>query len=146
MTLLAQEAIRLDCQAGDRADAVRQCGAALIAAELVDAPYVDAMLEREATLSTYLGEGFALPHGTNESRAHVRRAGIAVLRFPDGVDWDGARVDVAVAVASASDEHVTILGQLAGVLADPDSAARLRAATDPADVLELLSLEGAPAG
>jgi mannitol PTS system EIIA component len=141
MTLLVEEAIRLDCRAADRLDAVRQCGAALLEAGSVEPPYVDAMLEREHTLSTYLGEGFAMPHGTNESRRHVRRAGLAVLRFPDGVDWDGEDVRVAVAVASASDEHVTILSRLASVLSDPDRAAQLRGADDPGVVLELLSLE-----
>jgi mannitol PTS system EIIA component len=40
---------------------------------------VDAMIEREQTLSTSLDEGFANPHGTDASRVHVRRAGLAVL-------------------------------------------------------------------
>jgi mannitol/fructose-specific phosphotransferase system IIA component len=144
MSLLSEGAIQLDCSAADRLDAVRRSGAALVGAGLVDAAYVDAMVEREQTLSTYLGEGFAMPHGTNDSRRHVRRAGLAVLRFPDGVDWDGPRVSVAVAVASASDEHVAILAALAGVLADPERAERLRTATDPRVVLDLLSLEAAP--
>lgn len=145
MSLLAEDAIRLDCRAADKLDAVRQCGAALVEAGHVEPAYVDAMLEREHTLSTYLGEGFAMPHGTNESRRHVRSAGIAVLRFPDGVDWGGEQVDIAVAVASASDEHVAILAQLAGVLADPERAARLRGADDPAEVRSLLTFEGGDA-
>ena len=143
MSLLAEHAIRLHCHAVDRLDAVRQSGAVLLDGGYVDPPYIDAMVERELTLSTYLGEGFALPHGTGDSRAHVRRAGLAVLRFPDGVDWDGPHVSVAVAVASASEEHVEILAALASVLADPDHAERLRAAEDPRTVLDLLSLEGA---
>jgi mannitol/fructose-specific phosphotransferase system IIA component len=144
VSLLTQAAIRLDCNAADRLDAVRQCGAVLLEAGYIDAPYIDAMVERENTLSTYLGEGFSMPHGTNDSRRHVRRAGLAVLRFPAGVDWGGERVSVAVAVASASDEHIAILGRLATVLSDPESAARLREASDPEVVLDLLSFEGAP--
>ena len=61
MTLLTRESIRLDCRAADRFDAVRQCGGALVEAGYVDRPYVDAMLERETTLSTHLGEGFVSP-------------------------------------------------------------------------------------
>jgi mannitol PTS system EIIA component len=141
MSLLRPESIRLDCSATDRFGVVRQCGAVLLEGGYVDAPYVDAMVEREQTLSTYLGEGFAIPHGTNASREHVREAGIAVLRFPAGVDWEGEDMRVAVAVASASDEHVAVLRELATVLADPESAARLRDATDPAVILELLSVE-----
>jgi mannitol PTS system EIIA component len=141
MTLLRPEAIRLDCRAADRFDAVRQCGGVLVEAGHVADAYVDAMVEREHTLSTYLGEGFAIPHGTDASREHVRHAGLAVLRFPAGVDWDGYEVRVAVGVASASDEHVAVLRELATVLADPERAARLRDATDSAVVLELLSVK-----
>jgi mannitol PTS system EIIA component len=141
MSLLRPESIRLDCRAADRFDAVRQCGAILVEGGYVDDAYVDAMVERERTLSTYLGEGFAIPHGTNASREHVRHAGLAVLRFPGGVDWEGEDMRVAVAVASASDEHVTVLRELATFLADPERAARLRDATDPAVVLELLSVQ-----
>jgi PTS system mannitol-specific IIA component len=57
------------------------------------------------------------------------------------VDWEGEDMRVAVAVASASDEHVAVLRELATVLADPERAARLREATDPAVVLELLSVQ-----
>jgi mannitol/fructose-specific phosphotransferase system IIA component len=137
--LLDRDAVRLGLRASDRFDAIAQAGRALVEIGAVDAPYVDAMSEREQSLSTYLGEGFALPHGTDASRTHVRRPAIAVLQFPDGVDWGGQPVHVAIAVASASDEHVQILAQVAGVISDPASAERLRDATDPAEVLELLA-------
>jgi mannitol/fructose-specific phosphotransferase system IIA component len=137
-SLLDPTAIHLGLRAGDRFEAVAQAGRALVEIGAVEEPYVDAMLERERGLSTFLGEGFALPHGTDASRVHVRRPAIAVLQFPDGVGWDGERVLVAIAVASASDEHVRILAEVAGVITDPDSAEQLRMATDPRTVLELL--------
>src|SRR5438105_9758665 len=136
--LLEAEAVRLGLHATDRFDAVAQAGRVLLDIGAVDAPYVDAMAERERSLSTFLGEGFALPHGTDASRAHVRHPAIAVLQFPDGVDWGGVTVQVAIAVASATDEHVRILAQVANVIADPDRAQQLRAATEPDAVLELL--------
>jgi mannitol/fructose-specific phosphotransferase system IIA component len=137
--LLEAEAVRLGLHATDRFDAVAQAGRVLLDIGAVDAPYVDAMAERERSLSTYLGEGFALPHGTDASREHVRRPAIAVLQFPDGVDWGGQPVQVAIAVASASDEHVRILAQVANVISEPGQAERLRQATEPDDVLELLA-------
>jgi mannitol/fructose-specific phosphotransferase system IIA component len=138
-SLLEPKAIRLGLRAGDRFDAVAQAGEVLLDIGAVDAPYLDAMVEREQSLSTFLGEGFALPHGTDASRAHVRRPAIAVLQFPEGVDWGGQPVQVAIAVASATDEHVRILAQVAGVISDPGRARQLRAARDPADVMELLT-------
>ena len=136
--LLETDAIRLGLRAADRIDAVEQAGAVLLDIGAVERPYVAAMVERELSLSTFLGEGFALPHGTDASRTHVRRPAIAVLQFPDGVDWEGQRVQVAIAVASATDEHVRILSELAGVISDPERAERLRSATEPREVLELL--------
>jgi PTS system mannitol-specific IIC component len=139
--LLEANAIRLGLRATDRWDAVAQAGQALLEIGAVAPPYIEAMVEREQSLSTYLGEEFALPHGTDASREHVHRPAIAVLQFPEGVDWDGPTVRVAIAVASATDEHVRILAEVATVISDPDQAQRLRTATDPDAVLELLSRE-----
>jgi PTS system mannitol-specific IIC component len=137
--LLEPGAVRLGLRAADRWDAVAQAGRALLDIGAVREPYLDAMVEREQSLSTFLGEGFSLPHGTDESRVHVVRPAIAVLQFPDGVDWDGPSVQVAIAVASATDEHVRILAQLAGVISDPEAAQQLRGATEVDAVLALLA-------
>lgn len=136
--LLDARAVRLGLRAADRWDAVAQAGEVLVQIGAVQPAYRDAMAERERSLSTFLGEGFALPHGTDASREHVRRPAIAVLQFPDGVDWDGPPVKVAIAVASATDEHVAILASVAGVISDPGQAERLRTTTDVDEVLALL--------
>jgi Phosphoenolpyruvate-dependent sugar phosphotransferase system, EIIA 2/pfkB family carbohydrate kinase len=86
-----------------------------------------------------VGEGVAIPHGTLDSKAAVRRDALAVLRFPDGVDWDGHAVNVCVAIAALSDGHVDLLAELAEILLDPDRAAALRAATEPDQVVRLLT-------
>jgi len=137
--LLEPQAVRLGLRAADRMDAVAQAGEVLLEIGAVEPPYLEAMVERERSLSTFLGEGFALPHGTDASRTHVRRPAIAVLQFPDGVDWGAGQVQVAIAVASASDEHVRILAEVASVISDPERARQLRMASDPRDVLELLT-------
>jgi mannitol PTS system EIIA component len=136
--LLTSDAIRLQERAGSRDEAIRRCGEVLVSVGAVSGEYVDAMLARERSVSTYIGEGVAIPHGTLNSKENVRRDALAVLRFPDGVDWDGNDVRVCVAIAAAGDGHIDILASLAEVLMDPDQAQRLRNATDPADVLELL--------
>jgi PTS system mannitol-specific IIA component len=139
--LLGRDAIRLDERAGSRDEAIRRCGAVLVDIGAVDPVYVQAMLAREQSVSTYIGEGVAIPHGTLNSKESVRRDALAVLRFPDGVDWDGFDVRVCVAIAAAGDGHVDILAQLAEILMEPDQAARLRDATGVDDVLDLLVME-----
>jgi mannitol/fructose-specific phosphotransferase system IIA component len=91
-------------------------------------------------MSSYLGEGFALPHGTDESRRHVRRAAVAILQFSEPVPWeDDEEALAALAVAATSDEHDGILAALARVLVDEDTAERLRTTDDVDEVLELLA-------
>lgn len=137
--ILEPSAVRLGLVARDKADALRQCGEVLVEIGAASAAYADALLEREESVSTYIGEGVAIPHGTNESREHIQRAAIAYLQFPEGVDWDGSQVHVCIAIASRSEEHVDILQSLATVLMDPESAAALREASSIDDVMALLS-------
>ena len=139
--LLAPASIRLDAVAADRDDAIRQAGAALIAVGAVDPSYVDAMLERENSVSTYVGEGVAIPHGTLAGKDAVKDDAIVVLRFPDGVDWDGNPVSVAVGIAAKGNGHIALLSQLAMVLLDPEKAAALRDATTADRVYELLAAD-----
>jgi len=137
--ILEPSAVRLGLVARDKADALRQCGDVLVEIGAASAEYADALLEREESVSTYIGEGVAIPHGTNESREHIERAAIAYLQFPQGVDWDGNEVHVCIAIASRSEEHVDILQSLATVLMDPESAAALREASSIDDVVALLA-------
>lgn len=139
--LLTVDAIRLHERAGSRDEAIRRCGAVLVEVGAVHPVYVDAMLAREQSVSTYIGEGVAIPHGTLHSKESVRRDALAVLRFPDGVDWDGNDVRVCVAIAAAGDGHVDILASLAAVLMDPADAEALRTATDADQVIRLLTKE-----
>jgi PTS system mannitol-specific IIA component len=137
--LLDERAIRLDQHASDRDDAIRACGEVLVDVGAVEPAYVDAMLERERSISTYVGEGVAIPHATLAGKSAVRRDALAVLRFPDGVDWGGEPVVVCVAIAAIGDGHVEILSELAQILLEPDRARELRDATRPGDVLRLLA-------
>jgi mannitol PTS system EIIA component len=137
--LLTRDAVRLAERAADRDEAIRRCGEVLLEIGAVDRSYVDSMLARERSISTYVGEGVAIPHGTNAGKDAVHRDALAVLRFPDGLDWGGQPVSVCVAIAAKGDGHTAILGELADILLDPDRARALREATEPEQVLELLA-------
>jgi PTS system mannitol-specific IIA component len=137
--LLDRRAVRLAERAAGRFEAVSRCGEVLVELGAVAPEYVGAMVEREQDVSTYVGAGVAIPHATAAGKAHVRRDALAVLRFTEPIDWAGAEVSVCVAIAALGDGHLDLLADLAEVLMDPDRAARLHAATEPEDVLRLLS-------
>ena len=89
------------------------------------------------TLQPELRHNF-VPHGTLEGKSAVRRDALAVVRFPETVDWGGNPVTVCVAIAAQGDGHVDILAELAEILMDEDRAEALREATDPDEVLQIL--------
>jgi PTS system mannitol-specific IIA component/phosphocarrier protein FPr len=137
--VLVRGAVRLAQHAHDKWDALRQSGALLEELGVVDEGYADAILDRETQISTYMGEGVAIPHGTDQARALVRRTALGFLQYPDGVDWDGETVYLCIPIAASGDEHVGVLSALAEILVDDESAAALRTATDVDDVLALLN-------
>lgn len=140
--VLPAEGIRLGLSATDKWDAIRQCGAVLLELDAVEPGYPETMLEREKSVSTFIGEGVAIPHGTDESRALVKNTTLAVLQFPGGVDWDGQSATICVAIAAKGNEHVQVLSALAQILMDPAQAERLRTSSNPDEVRTLLDSIG----
>jgi mannitol/fructose-specific phosphotransferase system IIA component len=139
--MLTRDGVRLGLTARDRTDAIRITGELLLDIGAVEAPYVDAMHEREEILSSYVGEAFALPHGTDQSRAYITRSSVVFLQFPAGVDWAGEKVRACIGIAARSNEHTDVMARLANVLLDPGKAEVLRSTTNPEDVLGILEPE-----
>lgn len=139
--LLTTEAVRVGLGAVSRSEAIQQAGELLVQIGAVDPAYVDAMHEREAALSSYVGEDFALPHGTDASRKYINRPAVAFLQFPQGIDWDGESVRACIAIAARSDEHTEVMARLAQILLDADKAELLRTTDQPQDVIDLLDPE-----
>ncbi len=139
--LLPPAGVRLGLASTDRGDAIRQAGKLLVDLDAVEPGYADAMPVREEMMSSYVGEGFAIPHGTDDARALVKRAALVFLQFPDGIDWDGQTAHVVIGIAAAADEHMAVMQNLAMILLDPEQAGLLRTTSDVADVIALLDPE-----
>ncbi|MBF6223136.1 PTS mannitol transporter subunit IICBA [Nocardia abscessus] len=136
--VLALDSIVLSGQAGTRADAINEAGRLLVAVGAVDASYVDSMHEREQSVSTYMGNGLAIPHGTNGAKAGVRHTGISLVRYPEAIDWNGKPVEFVIGIAATGDDHLALLNRVAQVFVNGDQVARLRAARTPSEVKEVL--------
>jgi phosphocarrier protein FPr len=132
--VLTAEAVQVGAAAADQAEAIDRVGALLVAQGLVTTAYVNAMHAREAIVSTYLGNGIALPHGTSEAQREVIRTGLAVVQFPAGVPWGDEPARLVIGLAANADEHIAILSRLAGILDDEALCERLGRATDPAEI------------
>ncbi|MBV9789331.1 MAG: PTS sugar transporter subunit IIA [Chloroflexi bacterium] len=140
MGIVSPETVRIGGQASDKADAIRQAGELLVQGGCVEPGYVEGMLAREATMSTYLGNGVAIPHGQNANRAQIRRTGISVLQLPDGVEWEpGEQAYLVIGIAASADEHVGVLSNLAEIIEDPDTTMQLARVTDPHEIVQRLN-------
>lgn len=89
--LICAERIRLQQRATDKTSAIRAAGRLLADTGCIDPAYIDSLLRRETVANTFLGHGVAIPHGMGEDRHLIRQTGIAVLQFPDGLEWHRAR-------------------------------------------------------
>lgn len=142
MSILSENRIQLQATASDKSDAIRQAGMLLVNSGCVKPGYVDGMLAREETMSTYLGNGVAIPHGQFENIADIVQTGISVLQLPEGVEWEeGEMAHLIIGIAAQSDDHISILSNLAEAIEDEDVAAELAQTNDPSVILSYLNRE-----
>ncbi len=136
--LLPESSVVLTGTATSRDDAITEAGQLLVAVGAVDTAYVDAMHERETSVSTAMGNLLAIPHGTNEAKDSIHRSAMSFVRYPDGLDWNGKPVKFVVGIAGAGNEHLPLLGKIAKVFADKEKVAELEAAQTAGDVQRIL--------
>ena len=138
---LTQEQIFLGLKAEDKDAAIRFAGEQLVKAGFVLPSYVDAMFEREKLVSTYLGEGIAVPHGTVEAKDAVLKTGVVVCQYPEGVrftDEDDGVAKLVIGIAAKNNEHVQVVAAITNALDSEEAIATLTSTTDVNKVLELL--------
>ncbi|WPF81820.1 PTS mannitol transporter subunit IICBA [Sanguibacter sp. 4.1] len=137
--VLALDSIVLEGRAATRDAAIEEAGQLLVAEGAVPDAYVLAMHDRERSVSTYMGNGLAIPHGTDEAKRLVLRTAISYVRYPASVTWDGERrAEFVVAVAGTGDDHLRVLSRLAKIFVDPEQVEQLRLAQTPEQVHALL--------
>lgn len=136
--LLYRKNIQTRCVPAPQKEVIRQVGQMLVDSGYVEPPYVEAMLEREKTFSTFMGNGLALPHGVEEAKKDIKASGIAVMTFPEGTDWGGNTVKIVIGIAGVGDEHLQILSVIADKMMDADTSEKL-AAADVDTIYSLLS-------
>ena len=139
MLELSESNIHLNASAADKQQAIEMAASALIQADNVENGYLQGMLAREQQTSTFLGNGIAIPHGTLDTRSMVKKTGVQVFQFPQGIEWgEGNIAYVVIGIAARSDEHLSLLRQLTRVLSDEDTAEKLAKITDVAEFRAIL--------
>lgn len=119
-------------------DAIHEAGALLVRAGAVREAYVDSMFDREASVSTYMGNFLAIPHGTNDAKESIIRSAVSLVRYAETIDWNGQQVRFVVGIAGINNEHLKILQKIAIVFSDEEEVQKLSDAVTAEDIFRLL--------
>ncbi|SFE38540.1 PTS system, mannitol-specific IIA component [Paenibacillus algorifonticola] len=138
MTILSTDKVKLNVQVNDKYEAIRLAGQLLVEAGHVPASYVDKMIEREELLSTYIGGGLAMPHGTNDSKSLIHSTGMSILIVPGGVDFGGDEpAKLVIGLAAVGDDHLNILTSVAMLVSEEDDMERILNASSEAELIAI---------
>ncbi len=129
-TLLEKKNIVLGCKTVTPEEAIRACGRLMVESGYVDEAYIQGMLDREASFSVAIGSHVAIPHGTNDVKPLIRRTGVVVMTYPDGIDWNGDKVKLVVGIAAKGEEHLEVLGRIVAIASTDEDTDKLVASAD----------------
>lgn len=139
-TLLNEGNILLGLESESKEEAIIRAGELLFNNGYTKYEYIDSMLERENIISTYIGLGIAIPHGTESGKSEVEKAGIIVLQYPKGIKFGTQTAYLLIAVAAKHDEHLEIISSIAKSLEDIELIEKIKTTTNPKDILKAFNL------
>ncbi|MCR8659396.1 PTS sugar transporter subunit IIA [Paenibacillus endoradicis] len=140
MSILSVEKINVHAPIKTKEEAIKLVGQMLVDAGHVPANYIDKMLEREQLVSTDLGGGLAMPHGTNEAKSLIISTGISILTVPEGIDFGGDEpARLIIGLAAIGDDHMDVLTNVAMLVSDEEEFEKIITSTDPNELLEIFN-------
>lgn len=134
--ILVAEGIKTGLKSVSKVEAIKAAGTLLNELGYVDEEYIPAMVKRDEVASVYMGLGIAIPHGTTDAKNRVKKSGIVVLQYPDGVDFDGEKAELVIGIAGVGDEHLAILGKITECLDDADLLETLKTTNNVDTILK----------
>lgn len=136
--ILVRDGVKLNQRPVSKEEAIQAAGELLAELGYVDRSYVDAMQEREKLVSTYMGMGVAIPHGTSEAKESVKKTGIVLIQYPEGVSFGDEKAQLVIGIAGIGDEHLDLLSRICEMLEDEEVLETLKTTEDVDWILERL--------
>ncbi|GAA0179659.1 PTS mannitol transporter subunit IICBA [Clostridium sediminicola] len=125
-TILRKENIKLNMDTVDKTEAIKMAGRLLVNGGYVEEDYIEAMIQREEVVTTYIGNNLAIPHGIGEAKKHIKKSGIVVLQYPKGVSFGNGNIaNLVIGIAGKGDEHLMILSNIASALENEEDVQKL---------------------
>lgn len=137
--ILSKDSIILNCKPCTSDEAIVAVGNVLKDKGYVEAPYIDGMIRRDHDVSTYIGNDLAIPHGVYDVKDFVNDTGLAVMIYPDGVEWNGSKARIVIGIAAKGDDHMEILSNIALKLCEMDTVNDLVACNNVDHIWDVLT-------
>jgi PTS system mannitol-specific IIA component len=136
--ILTPETIELKASVGNQEEAIRRAGTLLVENGHVEERYIDSMFEREKSVSTFMGNAVAIPHGTGDSKQWVTRSGLSIITVPEGVEYgDGDVAKLVIGIAGKGDEHLDILSRISLVVSEEENVEKIVQAETKEELLAI---------
>lgn len=136
MSVLSVNKVKLNASARNKEEAIRLAGQLLVDAGHAAPDYIGKMLEREETLSTYMGGGLAIPHGTQGSKGLISSTGLSIVQLPEGVDFgDGEKAHLVIGIAAVGNEHLDILTNVAMICSEEENMEQILKAETAEEII-----------
>jgi PTS system mannitol-specific IIC component len=137
--ILKKENISINLPSVSKTEAIRYVGEKLVELGYVEKPYVQAMLNREEEISTYMGNFLAIPHGENGAEKFVKKPGIVIVHYKDPIDF-GSPVHFVIGLAAKNGEsHLETLSKIAETFIDEDTVNALLKNVSIATIYDAIS-------
>ena len=120
--ILQKKNIQVGLDSTDKYTAIKMAGRLLFESGYVQEEYIDAMIQREDDLSTYIGKGISIPHGVGEAKKNIIKTGMVVLQFPNGIVFEDDLAYLVIGIAGVGDEHLQILSNIAIAIEGEDDS------------------------
>lgn len=138
--VLSTDTILLNAKVTDKEQAIRLAGKLLVNNGYVEEVYIDKMLEREAQMSTYIGNYVAIPHGTADAKKVIKESGISIVQIPNGVDFGGNNIaKIVIGIAGKNNDHLDILSKIAILCSDLKNVEKIIGARTKEELLTLFT-------
>ncbi|AWK50537.1 PTS mannitol transporter subunit IIA [Clostridium beijerinckii] len=137
--ILVKEGIILNVASESKGKAIERVGTLLINGGYVKENYIEGMKAREEEVTTYMGNGVAIPHGMNEYKKEIIESGIVIAQYPNGVDFgEGNTAYIVIGIAGKGEEHMEILSKIALTVQYEENVERLRNAKTPEEIIKII--------
>ncbi|MCQ2009755.1 MAG: PTS mannitol transporter subunit IICBA [Sporolactobacillus sp.] len=137
--ILRKENVFIQQSFKTKEEVIRFAGQKLVEGGYVKPSYVEGMIARDQLMSTYMGNGIAIPHGTEEVKKEVLESGIVIVQIPDSVNFEGNKVRLVFAIAGKNNSHLEILSKIAVACSDVINVGEMIRAQSVDDLLTIIN-------